>query len=299
MNQTYLELLDPKFISKTSNLNIATRYILQGFMLGKHRSKFHGFSAEFSDRKPYVYGDNIRDIDWKLYGKTDRYFTKLYEDETNIYSYLFLDGSRSMQYLSKESVSKFRYAQYLAASIIRIMLSQNDSVALGLYGNKIEKFIPHKSGISNLTLFLKELSLSDFIDERGSENFYSSISDFITKRGMIFIFSDFLQPVETILDKLKGLKKSGNDIILFMINDSSEIEYNLKPGHRVKDMETGKIIEINSSRLIERYNEEFEAHRSKFREEAVSNEIDLIEIDTKTPFNIPLTEMVLLRGKRR
>ena len=299
MNQTYLELLDPEFISKTSNLDIATRYILQGFMLGKHKSKFHGFSAEFSDRKPYVSGDNIRDIDWKLYGKTDRYFTKLYEDETNLYSYLFLDASSSMQYSSDGSLSKFRYAQYLAASIIRIMLSQNDSVSLGLYSNRVEKFIPHRSGISNLTLFLKELSLPNFIEERETETAYSVISDLITKRGMIFLFSDFLEPVEKILEKLKGLKKSGNDIILFMVNDSRELNYNLKPGHRVKDLETGRVIEINSSKLIERYNIEFENHKKLMRDQLISNEIDLIEIDTSTPFNIPLTEMVLLRGKRK
>ena len=148
--------LSPKIISKLNNLYIKARFVVEGFIVGLHKSPYHGFSVEFSEHRAYGYGDEIRHIDWKLWGKTDKYFVKQFEEETNLKSYLLLDKSSSMYYKSG-NISKIEYANILTASLTYLMLKQQDAVGLTLFDNQIRSNIPPKSKRSHINVILSEI----------------------------------------------------------------------------------------------------------------------------------------------
>ena len=138
--------LDPSMVAKLNNMQLRARLVVEGYMIGYHKSTYHGFSVEFAEHRSYGHGDEVRHIDWKLYGKTDRYYVKRFEEETNVRSHILLDSSQSMKFGSG-SVNKLSYATYLSAALTYLMLSQKDAVGLVLFDEKIKKFIPPKSAI--------------------------------------------------------------------------------------------------------------------------------------------------------
>jgi uncharacterized protein (DUF58 family) len=159
--QNYRKYLDPQFVSKISNLELIARLVVEGFIAGLHKSPYHGFSVEFSEHRQYSAGDDTRYIDWKVYGRTDRYFIKQFEEETNLRAYIILDASRSMGYSSGGNITKFEYACYLTAGLSYLMLMQRDAVGLVLYDERIRKFIPPRSVKSYLSVILSELESNE------------------------------------------------------------------------------------------------------------------------------------------
>ena len=152
--------LQPAVVSQLSNLELIARLIVEGFLVGLHKSPFHGFSVEFSEHRQYMPGDSIRDIDWKVYGRTDRFYIKQYEEETNLRAYILLDISGSMSYSSHE-VSKYQYGVYLASALSYLLLKQRDAVGLALFSDHIEQYIPPKSTRTYLKFLLSQLETSE------------------------------------------------------------------------------------------------------------------------------------------
>ncbi|MBK6680460.1 MAG: DUF58 domain-containing protein [Ignavibacteriales bacterium] len=157
-NEDYRKYLDPSVVSKLASLDIKTRFVVEGFMLGLHRSPYHGFSIEFSQHRPYIQGDSLKDIDWKIYGKTDRYFIKQYEEETNLRAHILLDVSGSMNFASGNNVSKLEYGKVLASVLAFMLIKQNDAAGLYLYGDKINKVLPPKASRIYLDEIMKALA---------------------------------------------------------------------------------------------------------------------------------------------
>jgi len=147
--------LTPSIISKLDNLSLKARLVVEGFIVGQHKSPYHGFSVEFSQHRAYDQGDEIRHIDWKLFGKTDRYYIKQYEEETNLRSYLLIDQSKSMNFTSTD-ITKLEYAQILGAALAYLMLKQQDAVGLSLFDSEIRAYIPPRSKSSHLNILLKQ-----------------------------------------------------------------------------------------------------------------------------------------------
>lgn len=143
--QDYRKFLDPSIISKLNSLELKARLVVEGFMVGLHKSPYHGFSIEFTEHRPYMQGDALKDIDWKVYGKTEKYFIKQYEEETNLKSYILLDTSMSMSFASEGNVSKLEYSQTLAAGLSYLMTKQQDAVGITLYADSIKKYMPPKT----------------------------------------------------------------------------------------------------------------------------------------------------------
>ena len=148
--------LDPTMVAKIDNMALRARLVVEGYLIGQHKSPYHGFSVEFAEHRAYGHGDEIRHIDWKLYGKTDRYYVKRYEEETNLRSYILLDTSQSMTYGSG-SISKLEYASYLSAALTHLMLNQRDGMGLVLFDEKIRKFIPPRASASHANIIMGAL----------------------------------------------------------------------------------------------------------------------------------------------
>ena len=153
----YREYLNPQIISRINNLDLRARLVVEGFMVGLHKSPYHGFSVEFSQHRPYMQGDNLRNVDWRVFGKTEKYYIKQYEEETNLRSYIILDSSKSMGYSSNNKISKLDYASTLVAALSYMMIKQQDAISLTIYSDEIKKHLPPKSSNSYLQLVLKEL----------------------------------------------------------------------------------------------------------------------------------------------
>jgi len=188
-NASYRRFLKPDVVSKLSGMEIKARLVVEGFIAGLHRSPYHGFSVEFAEHRQYMPGDPLRNIDWKVYAKTDRYFVKEFEEETNLKAYILLDTSGSMGYASN-GIPKLEYSSYLAASLGYLMLKQRDSVGLVVFDSTIRKYIPPKSTMTHLHNLLKELDKLEASQTTDVSSALHEMAERIKRRGLIIVISD-------------------------------------------------------------------------------------------------------------
>jgi uncharacterized protein (DUF58 family) len=299
MAEDYKKYLDPEYIATFSNLSLTTRMVLKGFMLGIHSSPMKGFSAEFSEHKQYNDGDSTRFIDWKIFGRTEKYFLKQFEDETNIYANIFLDRSASMSFKSAGSnYSKLDYGRQLCAAISTILINQKDAVGFGNYADTLKEYIPQRSSKQHLKNILINIESSEVFNTHETYRSFDEISLKLHKSGILVIVSDFLEDAENLISRIMTLQKRQQDIIVFMIADDDE--YNLQLGDHLNliDSEAGDSIVVKTGLLKKKYKEVYDEHISKFKKVLTEKKIYFTFITTKTPFHIPLREVVLVRGKK-
>jgi len=223
-------------VARLSNMSLRARLVVEGYIIGQHKSPFHGFSVEFAEHRAYGPGDEIRHVDWKLFAKTDRYFVKQYEEETNLRSYIILDTSRSMDYKSG-SVSKLEYGNYLAAALSYLMLNQQDGVGLVLFDNKIQKFLPPRSIPSQINAILTHLDNVGPGEDTNIGIVLHEMAERIKKRGLVILISDLLDEPDTIIGGLKHFRHNKQEIIVFHILDRKELEFDFNDRTRFKDYE--------------------------------------------------------------
>jgi uncharacterized protein (DUF58 family) len=299
MKEDYKKYLDPEFIATFSNLSLTTRMVLKGYMLGIHSSPMKGFSAEFSEHKQYNDGDSTRFIDWKIFGRTEKYFLKQFEDETNIYANIFLDRSASMNFKSeKSSYSKLDYGKQLCAAIATILINQKDAVGFGNYADSLKEFIPQRSSKQHLKNILINIESNEVFNTQETFRSFEEISLKLNKSGILVIVSDFLEDADNLISRIMTLQKRQQDIIVFMIADDDE--YNLQLGDHLNliDSEAGDSIVVKTGLLKNRYKAIYDEHINKFRKVFTEKKIYFTFITTRTPFHIPLREVVLVRGKK-
>jgi uncharacterized protein (DUF58 family) len=237
----YQQYLQPEVVSRIKNLELIAKFIVEGFLVGLHKSPFHGFSVEFSEHRQYMPGDNIRDIDWKVWGRTDRYYIKRYEEETNLKAYILLDISGSMGYTSHK-VTKLQYASYLAAAFSYMFLKQRDAVGLVTFSDQIHRLLPAKSTRSYLKFILKEL------DQAKTQQSQTNISkalhllaEKIKRRGLIILLSEFLyEDTNKILEGLQHFRHYNHEVLVFNILDPNDRYFDFKDEATFVDMETGE-----------------------------------------------------------
>ena len=299
-NNNFTNYLDPLFLSKFSNLQITTKMVIEGFKLGIHSSPMRGFSAEFSEHREYTVGDNIKFVDWKVFGKTEKYYIKQFEDETNLYANIFLDKSASMNFKSKKSdYSKLDYAKQLAAAITHILISQKDAVGYGTYADSLKNYIAPKSTKQQLMLLLKNIADNTVYEVDKTYTAYENISFKLNRSGLTIIISDFLEDPEKLLEKILYLKKKNQDVIVFMIADNSEFNFDFSENLKVIDSETNENIDIHTSLIKDEYIKKYKNLITLYDNELTTNNIFFKFITTNTSFNIPLTELLLLRNRRK
>ena len=288
--------LDPSMVAKLNNMQLRARLVVEGYMIGYHKSPYHGFSVEFAEHRSYGHGDEVRHIDWKLYGKTDRYYVKRFEEETNVRSHILLDSSQSMKFGSG-SVNKLSYATYLSAALTYLMLSQKDAVGLVLFDEKIKKFIPPKSTQSHSNIIMKTLEKVTPGYDTQIRPVLDSMAEQIRKRGLIILISDLLDDPEKVLMGLKHFRYNKQEIIVFHLMDPEE--YNFDFGERIQftDMESGESITTDPWHIRKAYKKQIDQFNKTYQYGCRDLKIDYVPLFTNQPLDIALNEFLNKRQK--
>ena len=289
--------LDPSFISKLNSLELKARLVVEGFMVGLHKSPYHGFSVEFSEHRAYMQGDNLKDVDWKVFGKTEKYFIKQYEEETNHRSYIFLDTSNSMAYSSGENISKLDYSLTLAASLSYLMIHQQDAVGLTLYSEKINKFLPPKSSRAYLQEILKNLANVQASEKTNTAESLSEAAEKIKRKGLVIIISDFFDDINSVLKALKHFSYKKNEVIVFQVLDPIEKTFSFGKDAIFKDLETGDEITTQPYQIQKAYREAMSEFTNRIKTECLNSNIDYNLIDTSDPYDKALFRYLQKRSK--
>ncbi len=295
-NEDYRKYLDPAVISKLASLDIKTKFVVEGFMLGLHRSPYHGFSIEFSQHRPYIQGDSLKDVDWKIYGKTDRYFIKQYEEETNLKAHILLDTSGSMNYASEGQVSKLEYGKVLASVLAFMLIKQNDAAGLYLYSDKIEKVLPPKATRTYLDEIMKTIAPVQGKGVSDTAGAVAGIADKITRRGMIVVISDLLEDADKILESIKKLTITKSKVVVFQLLDPLERNFGFTKDAIFRDMETGSEMSTQPQQIAAAYREAFNEFTGKIKAGCLNAGIDYNMVDTSQPFDVPVSAFLRKRG---
>mgnify|MGYP001326326001 FL=1 len=288
--------LNPETVALLNSMSLRARLVVEGYIIGHHRSPYHGFSVEFAEHRSYGPGDEIKHIDWKLFGKTDRLYVKRYQEETNLRAHIILDTSKSMLYAS-EKVSKLIYANSLAASLSYLMINQQDAVGLARFSEQIDIFIPPKARPSHLNLILSKLDDKDAGDDTQIGNVLHELADRIQKRGMVILISDLLDKPENIMKGLKHFRHQNQEVIVFHILDRKESEFDFDTRTKFLDMETGEEIVTEPWHIRSNYNELISQLERKYKSNCRENLIDYVPLFTDQSLDIGITEYLIKRSK--
>lgn len=295
--EDYKKFLDPSIISKLSSIDLSAKYIVEGFLLGLHKSPYHGFSIEFSEHRPYMQGDAIKDIDWKVYGKTDRFFVKQYEEETNLRCYIMLDCSLSMKYSSGKHINKFSYGSFLAAALSFLMIKQKDAVGLVLYDEKVNEFIPSRASDLNLKQILIALNNASPSAATNTSASLKSIAENIKRRGMVIIISDFFDDLNSTLEAIKRFRYQKNEVIIFQLLDPLERSFGFGRDSIFIDLETKEEMTTQPLQIQASYKEAMDTFIHKLKDECGKVGIDYNLLDTSQQFDKALYAYLQKRSK--
>ena len=279
-----MHLLNNSDIDKLDNLSLKARYIVEGFILGLHKSPYHGFSVEFSENRKYEPGDEMKFIDWKVWAKTDRYYVKQFEEETNLLCYILIDQSNSMKYKSKQT-SKLDYVKILASAFSYLILKQQDAVGLISFDEKIKKFITPKSKPSQLKLLTSTLENLNPGNETSISKVLHQVADTINKKGLIILFSDLLDNKEDILSSLKHFRFDGHEVIVFHSLDPNEINFEFSGNIEFLDLENEAKIKTDPRLIAENYKKNFKQFYDDFKASCRKNKIDYIQLNTNISYD--------------
>jgi len=290
--------LKPSVINQIKRLDLRAQFVVKGFLHGLHASPFHGFSVEFSEHRKYTHGDDLKDIDWQVFAKTDKYYIKKFESETNITGYLVMDLSESMGYTYEQELNKFDYAICLAAALAYLMISQQDPVGLVTFNDKIRQCLPPHSKRTQLGNLL---SLLSNLKPGGKTDFQHSLgqlSAMLKTRSLVMIFSDFLVDEEQTINALYRLKHGGHDVILFHVLDEAEVSFPFRGVCKMRDPETNEELKIDADGARKEYKKRVEEFRKSLEQQCKSSGIDYIPLDTSMQFDKALLEYLLSRRAR-
>ncbi len=289
---------DPKVLAKLKKLYLRARFVVDGVMIGIHPSRAKGLSSEFEEHRQYSPGDDIRRIDWKAYGKFDRYFIKEYRETTNLKAYIILDSSSSMSYAS-DGWSKFDYGSTLTASLAYLMLKQQDAVGLITFSNKVEKVIPPKAIHEYLFAILRELEERNPKGETRTGAVLQELAGSLKRRGLIILISDLLDKPEEVLKGLKQLRSRGNDIIVFHLLDRDELEFPFKEATLFQDLEEDLKLLTDPYAIRTAYMKTIQALIENYRKSCASERIDYSLLDTTVGLDRGLIRYLTWREKFR
>ena len=292
------ELLTPADLRKIANLQVLARYVVEGFCSGLHTSPHKGFSVEFREHRQYVQGDEIRRLDWKVFGKTDRLYIREYEEETNLRATLLVDASGSMNYAGAGGVSKFTYATHLAACLAYLMLRQQDSVGLVTFDQKLRQYIPPRSRPSHLHVLLDALQATKPGGETELAKVFHQLVPKIHRRGLLIIFSDCFGNVADLLSALAHFRHAHHEIIIFQLWDPDELEFPFQQWTRFESLEN-----VSEQRLLDPvqlravYLENLARYRQELKDGCHRHRIDLVPLSTNQPYAEALAYYLARRTK--
>lgn len=295
--QLYRKYLDPEVVAKLSNMELVARLVVEGFITGLHKSPFHGFSVEFAEHRQYMPGDEIRHIDWKIYGKTDRYYIKQFEEETNLKSYVIVDASASMGYSSGGRVSKLQYACYVAAALSQLMIQQRDAVGLTVFDEAVRAYLPPHATKTYLKQILRQLELLQPGRKTGTANSLHEIAERIKRRGLVIILSDLFDQPSEVMSALKHFRHKKNEVIVMQVLDPLERSFAFGRDAVFKDLETSEEMTTQPWHIQKAYHDSMREFIESYKKQCREHNIDYVLLDTSTPFDVALFEYLHKRQR--
>jgi uncharacterized protein (DUF58 family) len=290
--------LRPEVINQVARLDLRAKFIVEGFLAGLHASPYHGFSVEFSEHRKYVPGDDIKDLDWSVYAKTDKYYIRKYEAETNLTGYLVMDLSASMAYTYRQQLTKFEYGICLAAALGYLMIHQQDPVGLVAFDTAIRTALPphsKRTQLGNILALLAGLKPSGKTDVAKCLH---QVAAMIRSKGLVMIFSDLLTDPEPVLESLHHLRHRGHEIIVFHILDEAEVHFPFKGIVEFRDVEEERKLTLDAKGMREDYLQALSEFRQRYQSECARANIDFVPIDTSVSFDKALLGYLLSRQRR-
>jgi len=286
--QSSSQFLSPEILSRLKSLEMKARLVVEGFIAGLHRSPYHGFSVEFAEYRQYMPGDPIQHIDWKVYAKSDRFYIKEFEEETNLKAYLLVDCSRSMAFTADNRINKLNYSLQLAAALGFLMLKQRDAVGLVNFAEKINSYIPPRSASSHLHVLLREMEKFKASEKTDIAATLHEMAERIKRRGLVVLLSDLLDDPTEIIAGLKHFRHKKHEVIVFHILDPRERDFSFPLEARFKDMETGEEINTLPWQIKGDYQKIVAEVCDRFSRECRTSNIDYHPISTETSYDYSL-----------
>ncbi len=288
-----VRFLLPEVVSKLTSLELVARFIVEGFMIGLHRSPYHGYSVEFTSYRKYAPGDDLRFVDWKVYGRTDRFYVKEFEENTNLSCHMLLDCSGSMSV--GDPVSKFRYGQLLTAALSHLMISQGDNVGLVTFNDREVAALPPAGGPTQLHQILAMLDDVEPADITEPDKALLSVAGRVKRRGLIVLVSDLLAEPDDIMQLLKRFRYRGHEVIVFHVLAAEEKDFPFTTQMEFIDAETDERLVTHGGYIREDYLEALEAHVEKIRQGCSDHAIELVELSTADNLGVALSEFLARR----
>lgn len=289
--------LDPRVVMRLANMELRARLVVEGFITGLHRSPYHGFSVEFAEHRQYMPGDAIRFIDWKILGRTDRYYIKQYEEETNLRSTIVLDTSLSMGYASEGRVSKLEYGASLAAALSYLMIRQQDAVGLACFDDELRSFLPPHATRAYLRQLLVSLQNARPSGKTGAARALHQAADRMKRRGLVIIISDLLDEPSGVIGALKHFRHKKNEVIVMQVLDPMERSFAFGTDAVFRDVETAERVTTLPWQIQASYRGAMAQFLETYKRECREHAIDYVMLDTSTPFDVALTEYLARRER--
>ncbi|HVS52760.1 MAG TPA: DUF58 domain-containing protein [Opitutaceae bacterium] len=291
------KFIDPQALMSIGSLELRARTVVEGFWNGLHRSPYHGFSVEFTEYRQYTSGDDPRYVDWRVFARSDRYFIKKFEDETNLRCHLLLDRSRSMEYGSRD-YTKAHYAATLAATLAYFLHLQGDAVGVMTFDEQVREFLParHRAGHLRQLMFALEKPAAGHATNLTAP--LERVTALVRKRGMIVLISDFLAPLERLEKNLTGLTAGGHEVNVFQVLDPVELNLGLEQASLFEDLESERRLYIDPATARSAYMEKLRAHCGALRETCRHLGVAYHQLSTAQPLEIALFEFLQARMRR-
>lgn len=296
-------LLSPESLQQIKRLDLRARMVIRGFLQGLHSSPYHGFSVQFSEHRRYNPGDDPKLIDWLVYAKTDKYFVKRFESETNLTGYLVMDLSNSMGFTESQSMTKFEYCTCLAASLTYLMTMQQDPVGLISFAEKMRALLPARSRRGHLGDVMAQLMQLEPTGRTDLPACITQLAAMLKQHSLVMLFSDLLpssqdDDPEQVISALARLRFGGNDVIVFHVLDEAEVQFPYEGPVQFEDSESGETVSVDASGFRQDYLRQLNEFREAYREGCSRLRIDYVPLDTSMPFDKALTEYLIQRQSR-
>jgi len=301
-----IDHIDMEQLQRFGNLELLAKQVVEGFIVGLHKSPFHGFSVEFAEHRLYNSGEATKHIDWKLYGRTDKLFVKRYEEETNLRCQIVIDNSSSM-YFPEKGINKIQFSVYCAASIINLLKRQRDAAGLTIFSNHIEKHFAARSSNIHIRLLYSELerlmAFKDLNKATATAEALHTIAESIHKRSLVAVFSDMMDTnnKEDLFNALQHLKYNGHEVILFHVMDKKtelDFEFENRP-YLFVDMESGQKVKVFPNEIKQTYLENVSNYRKQLKDRCTQYRIDYVEADIREGFRQVLVPYLVKRLKMK
>jgi len=293
--QEQKKYLDPEVLARLSRLDLKARLIVEGFLSGLHSSPYKGFSQEFADYRQYMPGDELKRIDWRVYGRSDRFYIKEYQEETNLRAYILLDRSGSMQYGG--TLNKLEYAKYLSASLAYLLFKQKDSVGIATFDTAINEIIPPSSKRVNFMRILETIEKSRSGGETSLSNVLFELAQKIKRRGLVILISDLLDEPEVVITALRSFRCRKHEVIVFQILDEDEYKFPFHESAIFSDLEDGTEMIVNPKIIRQSYQKKFAELLNYYKQRLLESYIDYEILFTSTPYDKALFSYLQKRGR--